>query len=151
LLRYSGTVGADPNNTGAPLTMPGDRDGSGGGLGIRGLATGAPKRDGFIGVKTSNRSSFGYNDIFSTERIEVIEGPQSVLYGAVGGGGVINIVSKPATFNQQKASLSYMLDQWGSKRVEFDANVGTDRLAARVAAIAADSQNVRYNLGSEIA
>src|SRR5688572_28113503 len=114
LANYTGTVGADPNNTGAVINnLPGDRDGNGGGVGIRGLASGPPKRDGMTGLRTSFRSALGYNDNFSTERVELISGPQSLLYGAVGGGGVINMVSKRANFGQRRGILQTRLDQYG--------------------------------------
>lgn len=149
IVDYSGVVGADPNNVGAILAMPGDRDGSGGGLGIRGLSSGPPKRDGFLGPRVVFRSPTGYTDNFSTERIEVIEGPQSLLYGAVGGGGVVNIVSKRPQFGTQKGLLQSRIDQYGSKRALFDENLGTNRVAVRVAGAFEDRNNVRYNLGSE--
>lgn len=149
LVNYAGTVGADPNNAGAALMMPGDRDGSGGGLGIRGLAVGPPKRDGFIGMRTVTRSAIGYTDNFTTERIEVIEGPQSLLYGAVGGGGVVNLVSKRASFGGERGTVQTRFDQYGGKRVMADYNAGTSRFAVRVAAVGEQRRNVRYNLGND--
>jgi outer membrane receptor protein involved in Fe transport len=149
LIKYAGTVGADPNNSAAALSMPGDRDGNGGGLGIRGLSSGPPKRDGLEGMRVLFRSPFGYIDNFSTERIEVIEGPQSLLYGAAGGGGVVNIVSKRAQFDQEHATLQARVDQYASKRAVIDANYGGDRLALRVAAAGEQRRNVRFNLGND--
>lgn len=149
LANYTGIVGPDPNNGNAALMMPGDRDGSGGGLGIRGLSSGPPKRDGLEGMRILFRSSLGYIDTFSTERIEVIEGPQSLLYGAVGGGGVVNIVSKRAQFAQDHASLQVRIDQYGSKRAVVDVNSGDDRIALRVAATGERRQDLRFNLGND--
>ena len=151
LIKYTGLVGADPNNTGASINnLPGDRDGSGGGLGIRGLAAGAPKRDGLTGPRSLSRTPTGYTDTFSVERIELIEGPQSLLYGAVGGGGVINVVSKRPIFSREQTTLQYRVDQYGSKRAMLDYNYGNDRVAVRVAALGSDSRSVRANLGSDI-
>jgi outer membrane receptor protein involved in Fe transport len=150
LINYTGVVTADPNNTGAAINnMPGDRDGSGGGLGIRGLAAGAPKRDGLAGPRSTSRTPTGYNDTFSVERIELIEGPQSLLYGAVGGGGVVNVVSKLPVFDQQWTSASLRFDQYGSRRAVLDTNYGTDRIAIRVAALGSKSETVRENIGSD--
>lgn len=150
LVNYTGLVSADPNNGTAVLNnFPGDRDGSGGGLGIRGLAATPPKRDGLTGPRSTSRTAIGYNDTFSLERIELVEGPQSLLYGAVGGGGVANVVSKRPVFNWRHGSLSYRVDQLGGRRVVFDANHGADRLAVRVAALSASSRTVRENLGND--
>jgi outer membrane receptor protein involved in Fe transport len=150
LVNYTGLVGADPNNGGAALNnFPGDRDGSGGNLGIRGLAALPPKRDGLTGPRSTSRTAIGYNDTFSLERIELIEGPQSLLYGAVGGGGVVNVVSKRPVFNWRQAALSFRVDNQGSRRAVLDTNVGADGFAVRVAALAAVSRTVRENLGSD--
>lgn len=149
LINYTGMVTADPNNTSAPLSMPGDRDGTGGGLGIRGLSAPAPKRDGMEGTRVLFRSPFGYTDNFSTERIEVIEGPQSILYGAVGGGGVVNLVSKRPEFDRRHTTLQTRIDQYGGKRTALDFNVGGDRIALRVAAAGDERRNTRYNLGTD--
>jgi outer membrane receptor protein involved in Fe transport len=150
LVNYTGLVGADPNNGTAVLNnFPGDRDGSGGNLGIRGLASAPPKRDGLVGPRSTARTPTGYNDTFSLERIELVEGPQSLLYGAVGGGGVANVVSKRPVFNWRHGSVSFRFDQLGGRRAVLDANYGTDRVAVRVAALNADCRTVRANLGSE--
>ena len=150
LINYTGVVSADPNNTGAAINnMPGDRDGSGGGLGIRGLAAGTPKRDGLPGPRSTSRTPTGYNDTFSVERIELIEGPQSLLYGAVGGGGVVNVISKLPVFGQQWTSASLRFDQYGGRRAVLDTNYGTDRIAIRVAALGSKSETARENLGSD--
>jgi outer membrane receptor protein involved in Fe transport len=150
LVNYSGLVGADPNNIGAPLNnLPGDRDGSGGNLGIRGLATAPPKRDGLVGPRSTSRTALGYNDTFSLERIELVEGPQSLLYGAVGGGGVVNVVSKRPLFDQRQTTVSFRVDQYGSRRVVLDTNYGTERMAVRVAALDASSRTLREKIGSD--
>ncbi|HVU33814.1 MAG TPA: TonB-dependent receptor plug domain-containing protein [Opitutaceae bacterium] len=150
LVNYSGTVAADPNNAGAALQMPGDRDGSGGGLGIRGLAVGPPKRDGFDGTHSLFRSALGLIDAYSVDRVEVIEGPQSLLYGAVGGGGVVNLVSKRARFGASAVTVQTQLDQYGGKRATVDANAGGSRVAVRLAAVSDAQRNFRYNLGGEL-
>ncbi len=143
LVNYSGTVFDDP------LAMPGDRNGSGGGLNVRGLPGGAPKRDGLSGLHSMFRSASGYNDTFDTERVEIVQGPQSILYGAAGGGGVINQVSKRAQFGRRGGFVQTRFDQYGSKRGVLDYNTGTDKFAVRVAAAGAKARDVRYNIGSD--
>jgi outer membrane receptor protein involved in Fe transport len=148
LVNYSGVVGPSPGNPAAALDMPGDRDGAQG-LGIRGLSASGIKRDGFIGVRNGARTSTGLTDVFSTDRIEIIEGPQALLYGAVGGGGVVNIVSKRALFDLRRNSLRYSIDRYGSKRLTADFMVGGEKVAVRVAAFGEDSRNFRVNLGTD--
>lgn len=149
LTGYTGTVTAASNNPGAQLFAPGDRDGAQG-LSIRGVGAGEIKRDGFIGPPNNARTASGSTDNFSVERVEVIEGPQSILYGSVGGGGVINSVSKRAAFGQSRGSLRFILDQYGSKRAVLDYNYGRDRAAVRVALLGAENATNRYKLGGEL-
>jgi outer membrane receptor protein involved in Fe transport len=143
IINYSGTVFDDP------MAMPGDRSGSGGGLSVRGLPGGTPKRDGLAGTRSLFRSASGYNDSFDTERVEIVQGPQSLLYGAAGGGGIINQVSKRAAFNQTRGYLQTRIDQYGSKRAVLDYNVGSQRVAFRTAIAGDKRRDVRYGLGSD--
>lgn len=145
---YAGTVGYNPNNAGAALDMAGDRNG-GQGLGIRGLQASGVKRDGFIGMKNSARTAMGNTDNFSIERVELIEGPQSLLYGAVGGGGVINAVSKRANFRTRKGSIAFRFDNNGDKRGTFDYNVGANKFAVRVAGVYQEGATARFNLSKQ--
>lgn len=147
LATYAGTVGYNPNNASAALDMTGDRNGSQG-LGIRGLAAGAIKRDGFIGMKNSARTATGSTDNFDIERVELIEGPQSLLYGAVGGGGVVNTVTKRAMFGQKKGYIRYTIDDNHDQRASFDYNEGWDRFAIRVSGVHGKGATERYNLSN---
>jgi outer membrane receptor for monomeric catechols len=85
---------------------------------LRGLGTGGIRRDGMIGLTGTSSS-----DAFSTERIEILRGPNALLYQDAGGGGIITAVSKQARFDT-KASLSFSLrtDSFGSQRGEADFN-----------------------------
>ena len=149
LTGYAGTVTAASNNAGAAFDAPGDRDGSQG-LSIRGVSAGEIKRDGFIGPPNNARTATGATDNFSIDRVEVIEGPQSILYGSVGGGGVINTVSKRAPFNQRKGSLRFIVDNYGTKRAQLDYSYGRDRVGVRVALLGAENATNRYKLGGEL-
>lgn len=57
------------------------------------------------GLQMRNNGNWGMwqVDSYSLERIEVMKGPSSVMYGVNGPGGVINLVSKrPTTFSQKE-------------------------------------------------
>lgn len=45
--------------------------------------------------------------LFDLERIEVLRGPASLIYGADGIGGVINVISKPLMFSGKKHAIFY--------------------------------------------
>jgi outer membrane receptor protein involved in Fe transport len=148
LSTYSGTVGANPNNAAAALDMAGDRDG-GQGLGIRGLQASGIKRNNFIGIPNSARTATGTTDAFDLERVELIEGPQSLLFGAVGGGGVINAVTKRATFGRKFGTVSFVIDNNSDKRSTFDFNVGSEKFGVRAAAVYQKGATERFNLSNQ--
>ena len=116
---------------------------------LRGLGTGGIRRDGMIGLTGTSSS-----DAFSTERIEILRGPNALLYQDAGGGGIITAVSKQARFDT-KASLSFSLrtDSFGSQRGEADFNQSFStgrawlpRIAVRGASFLAETHYWRDNV-----
>jgi len=66
------------------------------------------------GLQMRNSGNWGLwqVDNYSLERIEVMRGPSSVLYGVNGPGGMINLVSKmPTPFSQKELKLELGSDQ----------------------------------------
>ncbi|WP_158807487.1 TonB-dependent siderophore receptor [Beijerinckia sp. L45] len=63
---------------------------------------------------------------FDLERIEVLKGPASVLYGGSNTGGILNMVSKRPT-ETPHASIELGIDNYGNKYSHFDVGgpVGT--------------------------
>ena len=151
---YSGGAGfGTPINASGIANQPGDRVGNGY-ISLRGQTTPAMQRDGFMPVGAfGNPGSTGvnYTSNFDLERVEVINGPQTVLYGGGGGGGVINVVSKQAQFDKTPfGSAQYQIDQYGSKLAQFDYGMGADNVAVRVAAIRQSQSTRRENIGGQI-
>ncbi len=107
---------------------------SAGGLRGRGLTIGS-RRDGF------SPAGIAAADSFSVERVEVIRGPQSLLYGPGDPGGVVNYVSKLATLGKTSAVLRGSVSSEGTYRVESDFNVGRRDFAFRVAGL---NEEVRF-------
>ncbi|MEY4941259.1 MAG: putative ferric siderophore receptor protein, partial [Verrucomicrobiota bacterium] len=69
---------------------------------------------------------------FDIERVEIINGPQSLLYGNGGAGGVVNIVSKRAQFSKPASgSFQFRMDENGAKTGQLDLGWGNDKLALR--------------------
>lgn len=71
-----------------------------------------------------------FRDLSNIDRIEVLKGPASVLYGRGSAGGLINRVTKKPTANPVQ-EVGTMLGSEGQKRVEYDlgaANANKDAL-----------------------
>ncbi len=120
---------------------------------LRGLTAPTMQRDGFMPVNTyiqSGSTGTGFTSNFDVERVEVINGPQALLYGVGGAGGVINLVSKQARIGEPTAgSLLYQVDQYGNKLglLDYGMTVG-NKLAVRLAATSQDAlASRRTNLG----
>lgn len=90
-----------------------------------------------------------YRDLYNVERIEAIKGPNAMIFGRGGGGGVINRVSKEATFT----SLREIVLQGGlfrNRRITADfAEALTNKLAFRVNGLYENSGSFRDSVELE--
>jgi outer membrane receptor protein involved in Fe transport len=134
-------------------SQPGDRANNSY-IQLRGLTAPGMQRDGFMTLATfSNTGSTanGVTNNFDIERAEVIMGPQALLYGNGGGGGVVNLVSKQARFNKPSfGQIKGQVDQYGSKEGQFDFGWGNRWLAVRGAFIAQRAEGRRVNLFNDL-
>ena len=79
-------------------------------------------------------------EMYGIERVEVLRGPASVLYGAGTPAGLVNMVQKRAQADGDFTELGFGLDTNGSWSVYGDANrVVDDRFAYRVTGKAGNS------------
>ena len=130
--------------------QPGDRVGLGP-MGSRGVLGSDKRRNGFS-VSSTNA---GTSDTFDTERVEVIKGANALLFGSSGAGGFVNAGSKQARFARAgggpltMASVTSRIDQFGSKRWEFDANYGLEKLAFRLVLLNEDKNTRRLHIGAK--
>jgi len=88
---------------------------------IRGLTTSEFYKDGF----SVNRGYMNPQDPSNVERIDVLKGPASSLYGRGDPGGTINIVSK-RPLNDQFARLDLSAGRWDRYRGSLDVNTPLD-------------------------
>ena len=107
------------------------------------------QRDGIIGFSGNTQTGVGLTSNFDIERIEIINGPQSLLYATGGAGGVlVNLISKQARLGAPAfGALSYQVDQYGNKLGQFDYGVGTNTVAIRLAVIDQSIGGRRVNIG----
>ncbi|TIC80588.1 TonB-dependent receptor [Crenobacter intestini] len=82
-------------------------------------------------------------DLFNTEKVEVLKGPSSMLFGRGSTGGVINLVSKqPYAGNKQEAELT--IGSEDKRRATVDVNYAeTDDVALRLNVMAEKKNNGR--------
>ncbi|MEB0137809.1 MULTISPECIES: TonB-dependent siderophore receptor [unclassified Undibacterium] len=88
--------------------------------------------------------AFYYRDLSNIERIEVLKGPASVLYGRGSAGGMINRISKKPT-TAARAEWSATLGSHGQQRSDIDLGNGNSNgtLAWRLTGALEDSRNFR--------
>ena len=90
-----------------------------------------------------------YRDLYNLERVEALKGPNAMVFGRGGGGGVVNRVTKEAGF-QPIHEVSLHAGSYGRKRFagDFDQPLGT-KLAVRLNAMYEDSDSFRSAVGLE--
>lgn len=84
-----------------------------------------------------------YRDLYNLDRVEALKGPNAMIFGRGGGGGVINRVTKQAEFSQF-GELTFQGGSYANKRVLADFNRPfSDRVAFRVNGMFEDSGSFR--------
>lgn len=84
-----------------------------------------------------------YRDLYNIDRVEVLKGPNAMIFGRGGGGGVINRVTKKADGERiYEATTTY--GSFDTKRVEIDAGQAvTNDFAVRIDGMYEDSGSYR--------
>jgi catecholate siderophore receptor len=62
-----------------------------------------------------------FRDFYNIERVEVLKGPNAMIFGRGGGGGIINRVLKRPSF-QAARSIVASADNWGGRRLSTDVD-----------------------------
>ncbi len=84
-----------------------------------------------------------YRDLYNLERIEALKGPNAMIFGRGGGGGVINRVIKQAAF-QPLRSADVQLGGYANKRITADLNQPlSDKVAVRLNGVFENSDSFR--------
>lgn len=139
----AGTYGGDPANV-ATNNNPMDRLDTN--MSLRGLGAPTVQRDAFMPAKAA-ATSMGFTTNFDIERVEVINGPQSLLYGFSGAGGAINLVPKQARFDKSTGSFRFQIDDYDHKQGTLDFNVSRRNLALRFVGTRQELGNRRAFVG----
>jgi iron complex outermembrane receptor protein len=105
----------------------------GGGVTIRGTGTFYNLRNGF--------RSYDSPSAISVQRIEVLKGPASVLYGVTKPGGAVNYITKTPTLGRSRGSVNFSYGSFDTTRTTLDLNEGRlmgGKLGFRIASSYAD-------------
>lgn len=89
-----------------------------------------------------------YRDLYNLDRVEVLRGPNAMVFGRGGGGGVINRVTKEAGFAPLR-ELTLQGGSYGNKRIAMDFDQPLDeKVALRVNGVYENSDSFRdfFNL-----
>ena len=140
--------------------------GASGSINVRGLSSGAGQMLVLIDGHPQYQGIFGHSiaDSYQTmiaERVEVLRGPASLLYGSNAMGGVVNIVTRQLPLQgtplkgerggglSQHSTISAGAGSYGTAQVEGSNQLRVGRFTSTVAAQYQRSDNHRPNMGFE--
>ena len=90
-----------------------------------------------------------YRDLYNTDRIEVLKGPNGMIFGRGGAGGAINRVTKQAGWDPV-AELITSYGAYNQKRISGDYGIAlSDEVAIRINAVYEDSDSYRDGVSIE--
>ena len=90
-----------------------------------------------------------FRDVYNLERVEALKGPNAMVFGRGGVGGVINRVTRQAEWMSAR-EMSVQFGSWQNRRLTADFGHGvTDTAAVRVTGVFEDSNSYRAGVGVE--
>lgn len=102
----------------------------------------------YDGVRGDPYSGFGVPQLFNVERVEVLKGPASALYGGGEPGGMINYVTKKPSY-LEKRELKLTLGNYNTRGASLDMTGGlSDTMAYRLGGFYEEQDSFRNNADS---
>ena len=128
--------------------------GAAGGINMRGLTGGVGQMLVLIDGHPQYNGVYGHpiSDSYQTlmaERVEVLRGPASVLYGSNAMGGVLNIVTRSMHEDGVKTHINLGAGSYGTVQTEASNQVRSGRFSSTVAAQYSRTDNHRPHTGFE--
>ena len=128
--------------------------GAAGGISVRGLSGGSGQMMVLIDGHPQYQGIFGHpiSDSYQTlmtERVEVLRGPASVLYGSNAMGGVINIITRKSLEEGVHTDLNLGAGSYGTFQGVLSNRVRKGRFSSVVSGQYAHSDNHRPRMGFE--
>ena len=122
-----------------------------------GIAQGEGNRDTAVFRGNSSTSDFFvdgirddvqyFRDLYNVERVEALKGPNAMIFGRGGVGGVLNRVTRQADWTPVR-ELTLQGGSWNDRRIaaDFGQTLGT-RAAVRITGVYEDSDSYRSGAG----
>ncbi|MCM1108984.1 MAG: TonB-dependent receptor [Clostridium sp.] len=128
--------------------------GAAGGLSLRGLSSGSGQLMVLIDGHPQYNGIYGHSisdsyQTMMTERVEVLRGPASVIYGSNAMGGVLNIVTRRMQTDGVRTSVGLGAGSYGTFQGEVSNRVRRGRFSSTVAGQYSRSDNHRPGMGFE--
>jgi outer membrane receptor protein involved in Fe transport len=125
-----------------------------GGINLRGIAGGSGQLLVLIDGHPQYQGIFGHpiSDSYQTmmaDRVEVLRGPASVLYGSNAMGGVINIVTRSMQQDGHKTHLNFGAGSYGTVQAELSNQYRKGKFSSTIATQYERSDNHRPHMGFE--
>lgn len=125
-----------------------------GGINLRGITGGAGQMLVLIDGHPQYNGIYGHpiSDSYQTlmaERVEVLRGPASVLYGSNAMGGVINIVTRSAHSDGMRTAINLGAGSYGTLQTEASNQYRRGRFSSTLAAQYGRTDNHRPRMGFE--
>jgi catecholate siderophore receptor len=84
-----------------------------------------------------------FRDLYNVERVEALKGPNAMIFGRAGAGGVINRVTRQAGWDDVR-EISLQAGSWDNLRMTGDLGGAiSERVAVRVTGLYEDSESYR--------
>lgn len=128
--------------------------GAAGGINLRGITGGAGQLLVLIDGHPQYNGVYGHpiSDSYQTlmaERVEILRGPASVLYGSNAMGGVLNIVTRSMHEDGVKTSINLSAGSYGTIQTEASNQVRNGKFSSTVSAQYGRTDNHRPRMGFE--
>jgi len=128
--------------------------GAAGGINLRGISGGAGQLLVLIDGHPQYQGIYGHpiSDSYQTlmaDRVEVLRGPASVLYGSNAMGGVLNIVTRSMHQDGVKTHINLGAGSYGTIQTEASNQVRSGKFSSTVAAQYSRTDNHRPRMGFE--
>ncbi len=128
--------------------------GGSGGMMLRGISSGAGQMMVLVDGHPQYQGIYGHSisdsyQTMMTERVEVLRGPASLLYGSNAMGGVVNIVTRGMHEDGVRSGIRLGAGSYGTLQADAYNKTRSGRFSSTVAAQYGRSDNHRPNMGFE--